>query len=85
MPASQNFLDNLENLRVVTSVALEHVQDYRDKFAKDATGAEALQAQKQICQIRVLCVQLEKEFAILEYLISEGDVHLLQRQKIPNT
>ena len=85
MPASQNFLDNLENLRLVTSVALEHVQNHRDDFARNATGAEALAAQKRICQIRVLCVQLEKEFAILEYLISEGDVHFLQRQKIPNT
>jgi hypothetical protein len=84
MPASQNFLDNLENLRLVTSVALEHVQDYRDEFAKTATGAEVHQAQKSICQIRVLSVQLEKEFAILEYLVSEGESHLLQRQKIPN-
>jgi len=43
MPAPQNFLDNLENLQIVTSTALEHVQDNRDHFAKSATGGQVRQ------------------------------------------
>jgi hypothetical protein len=73
MSHSQNFLDNLENLLLVTSAALEHVQDDRDTFAKSATGAQMRQAEKCICQVRVLVVQLEREFTILEYLTAEGD------------
>ena len=72
MSAPQNFLDNLENFRIVTSIALEHVQDNRDQFAKSATGVQVRQAEKSIHQIRVLITQLEKEFTILEYLIAEG-------------
>ncbi len=72
MSAPQNFLDNLENLRLVMSIALEHVQDNRDQFAKSATGVQVRQAEKAIHQIRVLITQLDKEFTILEYLIAEG-------------
>src|SRR5258708_12704120 len=46
--APQNFLDNLEHLRVVTSVALEHVQDNRHEFARSVTGLELPRAQKSI-------------------------------------
>ena len=67
----QNFLDNLEHLRLVTSVALEHVQDNRDEFAKSATGIQLRQAEKSISQVRVLVVQLEKEFTILQYLVAD--------------
>jgi len=66
MPA-QNFLDNLENLRVVTSTALEYVQGNRDEFVQSATGIQMRQAEKSIGQVRVLIVQLEKEFTILQY------------------
>jgi hypothetical protein len=69
MPAQQDFLDNLENLRVVASVALEHVQNNRDQFAKSATGVQVRQAEKAISHIRMLTVQLEREFTILQYLI----------------
>jgi hypothetical protein len=76
MPAPQNFLDNLENLRLVTSIALEYVQHNRDQFAKTATGVQVRQAEKAICQVRMLTAQLEREFTILEYLIGEdGPVH----------
>jgi len=54
------------------SIALEHVQDNRDQFAKSATGVQVRQAEKAIYKIRVLITQLEKEFTILEYLIAEG-------------
>jgi len=64
-----NFLDNLKNLEVVMSVALEHVQGNRDQFAKSAADVQARQAEKSIGAIRALTVQLDKEFTILEYLI----------------
>ena len=72
MSAPQNFLDNLENLRLVMSIALEHVQDNRDQFAKSATGVQVRQVEKAIHKIRVLVTQLEKEFIILEHSIAEG-------------
>jgi hypothetical protein len=72
MSAPQSFLDNLENLRLVTSVALEHVQNNRDEFVKCATGIQVRQAEKAMCKVRVLIVQLEKEFTILEYLVADG-------------
>jgi hypothetical protein len=75
MPAPQSFVDNLENLRIVTSIALEYVQDNRDQFAKFATGVQVRQAERAIHQIRVVAVQLEKEFTILEYLIAGGGQH----------
>jgi hypothetical protein len=49
MSYPQNFLDNLENLRLATSIALEHVQDNRDQFANSATGVQVRQAEKSIC------------------------------------
>lgn len=82
LPTPQNFLDNLEHFQLVASVALEHIQGNRDRFVQSATGAEARKSEKLICQIRVLAVQLEKEFAILEYLFSAGDSVFPQRLKI---
>jgi hypothetical protein len=64
----------LENLRLVTSTALEQVQDNRDEFAKSATGVQVRQAEKSICHVRVLVVQLEREFTILEYLMPDSTV-----------
>ena len=72
MPTSQNFLNNLENLRLVTTLALEQFQNNRDDFARCATGGQVRQAEKAICQVRVLTVQLEREFTILEYLTSDA-------------
>jgi len=70
MAGPQNFLDNLKNLEVVVSVALEHVQGNRDQFAKSATGVQLRQAEKAIGTIRALTVKLDKEFTILEYLLA---------------
>ena len=72
MSGPQSFLDNLENLRVVSSVSLEHVQDHRDTFAKSATGIHARRAEKLIHQLRVVIGQLDREFTILEYLLAES-------------
>ena len=65
-----DFLDNLKNLGIVMSVALEHVQDNRNQFVRDATGDQAQQAEMSIRRIRTLVEQLEKEFNALGYLIS---------------
>ena len=75
MPSSQSFIDNLENLRFVMSIAFEHVQENRDHFVQSATGVQVRQVEKTICRLRVLTVQLEKEFTILEYLTGE-DGHI---------
>ena len=72
MTAPQNFLDNLENLRLVASVSLEHFQNNREEFAKSATGVQIRLVDKSISQIRVLTVQLEKEFTILEYIMGDS-------------
>ena len=77
----QNFLDNLDNLRLVTSVALEHFQEHRDDFVKSATGAQVRRADKTICSIRVLSVQLEREFIILDYIMGEGSTAVTAQVK----
>ena len=74
MPAPQSFIDNLENLRIVMSTALEYVQDNRDQFAKCAAGVQVRHAEKLIHQLRIVAVQLEKEFTILEYLVDSTPI-----------
>lgn len=71
MADSRRFLDNLKNLRLVTSVALEHVQENRNQFVKDATASEVRQLERFISQIRTVKEQLEREFNTLEYLIAK--------------
>jgi len=67
----QNFLDNLKNLRLVTSVALEHVEENRDLFVSEATAMEVRQFERSISQIRTLAERLEREFNTLEYLLAK--------------
>jgi tryptophan 2,3-dioxygenase len=69
MAGPQNFLDNLENLRLVMSVALEHVQENRDQFVKSGTAEQARKAERSISRIRSIAEQLEKEFNALETLM----------------
>jgi hypothetical protein len=78
----QHFLDNLQNLQLVATVALEHFQDNRDESVKCASGSQVRQAEKSICKIRMLSVQIEKEFAILEYLLTDDGLLFPQRLKI---
>jgi hypothetical protein len=66
MPAPQNFLDNLANLRLVMSVSLEYLQANRDQFLKSAGGQQVRQAERLIGNIRSLAEQLEQEFRALE-------------------
>jgi hypothetical protein len=72
MADPRNFLDNLKNLRVVMSVALEFTQEHRDRFVKNAGGEQVRQVARYVSQIRTLAEQLEKEFNTLEYLTSKG-------------
>ena len=71
MADRQSFLDNLENLRLVLSGALEHVQANRNQFVKDATGNEVRRFERSITQIRILAERIEREFNTLEYLIAK--------------
>ena len=71
MASSQNFLDNLENLRLVMSVALDHTQRNLDHFVESATGVEIRRADESISKIRGLTEQLEKEFNALEHAVAK--------------
>jgi hypothetical protein len=68
-----SFLDNLKNLQLVLSVALEHMQTNRSQFVKDATGIQLRHFERCISQIRTLAEQMEREFNTLEYLIAKRE------------
>ena len=70
MTGPQSFLDNLENLRLTTAVALEYIQEHLQEFAKSAASQEIRQAERQVSKIRTLSEQLEREFAALERLLT---------------
>jgi len=71
MEVPRSFLDNLANLRLVLSVALEYFQANRDQFLKRTSGEEVRQAETLISKIRSLAEELEKEFKILETSLSQ--------------
>ena len=71
MASPQNFLDNLENLRLVMSVALDHTQKNLDRFVEGATEVEMRRADGLISKIRSLAEQLEKEFSALEHAVAK--------------
>ena len=71
MPDTQNFLDNLKNLRMVMSVALEHAQEHGNQFVKNASSTDVGQFERLVSQLRTLAEQLEKEFNTLESLIGK--------------
>ena len=66
MAAPRSFVDNLANLRLVMSVALEYIQANRDQFLKTTPGQERRQAETLISKVRGLSEELEKEFKLLE-------------------
>jgi len=66
MAAPRSFVDNLANLRLVMSVALEYIQANRDQFLKTTSGEERRQAETLIKKVRSLSDELEKEFKLLE-------------------
>jgi hypothetical protein len=71
MAATRSFLDNLANLRLVLSVALEHIQTNRDQFVKTGTAEQMRQAQAIIRKIQTLAEGLDKEFTALENLVAQ--------------
>ena len=71
MADARSFLDNLKNLRLVMSVAVEHMQGNRDRFVKDATPSQVRQFEKSVGQIRTFADRIETEFNTLEYLIGK--------------
>ena len=71
MAEPKSFLDNLKNLRLVMSVALEHIQENHNRFVKNATASQVRQFEKSISEIRTFADRLETEFNTLEYLIGK--------------
>jgi hypothetical protein len=69
MAGPQNFIDNLKNLEIVLSVALEHVQENRNQFVRDATADQAQQADTAIREIRTFAQQLNGEFSVLDSVL----------------
>jgi hypothetical protein len=69
MADPKSFLDNLNNLRLVKSVALEHIQANLTNFVRDASENQVRECDRSINQIRTLAEQLEREFKTLEYLL----------------
>ena len=66
MSDPQNFLDNLENLRLVMSVALEYFLQNRNAFVQNATPADTRRSEASMAKTRTVTEQLLSEFAALE-------------------
>ena len=66
-----SFLDKLKSLRLVLSIALEHIQASRNEFVNDATVNQVRDFERRISQIRPLAEQMEREFNTIEYLIAK--------------
>jgi hypothetical protein len=66
MAGPQSFIDNLKNLQLVLSVALEYVEQNRDQFTKNASSDQVRQSDAAIREIRIFAQQLEREFSELE-------------------
>jgi hypothetical protein len=71
MADSKSFLDNLKNLRLVMSVAVEHIQENHKRFVKNATASQVRQFEKSISQIRTFADRMETEFNTIEYLVGK--------------
>jgi hypothetical protein len=66
MADPRGFLDNLANLRLVMSVAVEHIHLNREPFLKTGSPEQVQQAQLLISKIQAVASQLEDEFKALE-------------------
>ena len=66
MTAPRSFVDNVANLRLVMSVALEYFQANRDQFLKTTSVEERRQVETLINKVRSLSEELEREFKLLE-------------------
>jgi hypothetical protein len=71
MTAPRSFVDNLANLRLVLSVALEYLQTNRDQFLKTTSGEQRRQVEALVNKVRSLSEELEKEFKLLESSLTQ--------------
>lgn len=71
MADSRSFLDNLANLHLVMSVALEHLHGNCHEFAATCPREHMSQARTLVSKIRNLVEDLENEFKSLESLVAE--------------
>ena len=71
MTAPRSFVDNLANLRLVLSVALEYFQANSHQFLKSTSGEQRSQAETLINKIRSLTEELEKEFKLVENSLTQ--------------
>ena len=71
MTAPRSFVDNLANLRLVLSVALEYFQANSNQFLKSTSGEHRRQAETLINKIRSLSEELETEFKLLENSLTQ--------------
>ena len=71
MTAPRSFVDNLANLRLVLSVALEYFQANSNQFLKSNSGEQRSQAETLINKIRSLTEELEKEFKLVENSLTQ--------------
>ena len=71
MTAPRSFVDNLANLRLVLSVALEYFQANSEQFLKSTSGEQHRQAETLINKIRSLTEELEKEFKLVENSLTQ--------------
>jgi hypothetical protein len=71
MTAPRSFVDNLANLRLVLSVALEYFQANSNQFLKSTSGEQRSQAETLINKIRSLTEELEKEFKLVENSLTQ--------------
>jgi hypothetical protein len=69
MAGPMSFIDNLKNLQIVMSVAVQHVQENRNQFVKDATADQAQQADTAIREILTFAQQLKREFSMLDSVL----------------
>jgi hypothetical protein len=72
MFSPQSFVDNLKNLELVMSVALDHVLENRDDFLDNATRSQLRKAENAIRKIRGHIELLEKQFDHLEFYIPKN-------------
>src|SRR5260370_42464051 len=73
MPDSRSFLDNLANLHVVMSVALEHVHGNCHEFAATCPREHMSQARTLVSKIRNLAAYLGQQFKSLGSLLADQD------------
>lgn len=76
MLSLQSFVDNLENLELVMSVALEHLLENRDAFLENSTRSHTRKVEMPMRKIRRHIEMLVREFDNLEYYITRKNMRV---------